>query len=617
MPQILLVEDEVNIASFIERGLQEFGHEVTVAYDGMAGWELLQKENFQLLILDIIMPKMNGLQLCRQYRQLYGYQSPVIMLTALGTTDDIVNGLDAGADDYLVKPFGFQELEARIKALLRRTGAEPGATTLQCGDLSLDPTSHRAMRGNTVIDLTVKEYRLLEYFILNQGIALNRLTLLKHVWDKDFDTNTNVVDVYVNYLWSKIDKDFDHKLIRTVCRCRLYARGMKTGNKIAFFYTAITVGVIALVAIVFYFVTVNYISRLYYSYLTDKAYATAEKHWEKDEVDEESYARIQKRYEETLPVATEILLNADSLAETHAVLSRYLNDKEIDNLYSGDVVTFHEKEKMGAALYYPDNEGNFIVLVISNNQYGGDIQQRIGWLLLALIVISAVLIYFVGKLYATRMVDRIDAAYQSEKAFISNASHELNNPLTAIQGECEISLLKERTLAEYQAALKRIASETKRIIQLMKHLLFLSHGDKEILKNATETVMLADFLIQFVGNRIRFTTDTFAFCLTANPHLLKMAIGNILNNACKYSGEEPVEMRLKGSVLTIEDFGIGIPAEEMQRINQPFYRASNTREFAGHGIGLSLSLRILNTYGAKVAIDSELNKGTKVTIDFG
>lgn len=216
MAKILLVEDEVNIASFIERGLQEFGHEVSVAYDGMEAWELLRNENFQFLILDIIMPKMNGLQLCRQYRQLYGYQSPVIMLTALGTTDDIVNGLDAGADDYLVKPFSFQELEARIKALLRRLGADAGTSTLQCGDLSLDPNGHRAIRGNTAIDLTVKEYRLLEYFILNQGTALNRLTLLKHVWDKDFDTNTNVVDVYVNYLRSKIDKDFDHKLIRTV-----------------------------------------------------------------------------------------------------------------------------------------------------------------------------------------------------------------------------------------------------------------------------------------------------------------------------------------------------------------------------------------------------------------
>lgn len=216
MAKILLVEDEINIASFIKRGLQEFGHEVRVANDGQAGWELVQQEDFQLLILDIIMPKMNGLQLCKQYRQTYGYQSPVIMLTALGTTDDIVNGLDAGADDYLVKPFSFQELEARIKALLRRTGAEPAVPLLSCGDLTLDPSSHRAIRGKVVIDLTVKEYRLLEYLIQNQGTAQSRLTLLKNVWDKNFDTNTNVVDVYVNYLRSKIDKDFDHKLIRTV-----------------------------------------------------------------------------------------------------------------------------------------------------------------------------------------------------------------------------------------------------------------------------------------------------------------------------------------------------------------------------------------------------------------
>lgn len=391
---------------------------------------------------------------------------------------------------------------------------------------------------------------------------------------------------------------------------------MKTGNKIALFYTTITIGIIAVVTVVFYFVATSYISRLYYSYLTEKAYAVAEKHWEKDEVDEEDYARIQKHYEETLPVASEILLNADSLAETHAVLSRYLTDDKINDLYNGHVVRFHQDKELGAAVYYPDNEGNFIVVVVSSNQYGGDIQQRIGWLLLGMLVVSAVLIYFVGRLYATRMVDRIDAAYQSEKSFISNASHELNNPLTAIQGECEISLLKERTPAEYQAALGRIASETKRIIQLMKNLLFLSHGDKEILKNERETVLLADFLMQFVGNRIKFTTDNFAFVIEANPYLLKIAINNILNNACKYSGEAPVEMRLQGSTLTITDTGIGIPEEEITRVYQPFYRASNTREFAGHGIGLSLSMRILRTYGAEVNILSEVGKGTTVAIEF-
>ena len=215
MAKIILVEDEINIASFIERGIREFGHEVSVVYDGNAGWELLQNESFDLLILDIIMPGMNGLELCRMYRQRFGYHSPVVMLTALGTTDDIVKGLDAGADDYLVKPFSFQELEARIKALLRRSKEVP-VQQLVCGDLILDCTLRRARRGNMDIDLTVKEYRLLEYFLLHQRAVLSRLTLLRDVWDKNFDTNTNVVDVYVNYLRAKIDKGFEDKLIHTV-----------------------------------------------------------------------------------------------------------------------------------------------------------------------------------------------------------------------------------------------------------------------------------------------------------------------------------------------------------------------------------------------------------------
>ncbi len=215
MAKIILVEDEINIASFIERGLREFGHEVSVVYDGNAGWELLQNESFDLLILDIIMPGMNGLELCRMYRQRFGYHSPVVMLTALGTTDDIVKGLDAGADDYLVKPFSFQELEARIKALLRRSKEVP-VQQLVCGDLILDCTLRRARRGNMDIDLTVKEYRLLEYFLLHQRAVLSRLTLFRDVWDKNFDTNTNVVDVYVNYLRAKIDKSFEDKLIHTV-----------------------------------------------------------------------------------------------------------------------------------------------------------------------------------------------------------------------------------------------------------------------------------------------------------------------------------------------------------------------------------------------------------------
>ncbi len=239
-------------------------------------------------------------------------------------------------------------------------------------------------------------------------------------------------------------------------------------------------------------------------------------------------------------------------------------------------------------------------------------------LLIALVLASAVLVYWVGRQYATRIIERIDAAYHSEKTFISNASHELNNPLTAIQGECEITLLKERTPMEYQLALQRIASETKRIIQLMKSLLFLSHGDDEILKSGVEPVFLAEYLMRFVQNRVSFSPDNFSFVVSANPALLKIAIDNIIQNALKYSAhDKPVEMRLMGAVLQIRDYGIGIPAEELQQIAQPFFRASNTRGYVGHGVGLSLSIRILNTYGAKITISAAEGGGTLILIDFG
>ncbi len=223
MDKILLVEDEVNIASFIKRGLEEFGYEVVVAHDGEAGWQEILNGQFQMFIFDIVMPKLSGLDLCRRYREQYGYAVPILLLTALGTTENIVDGLEAGADEYIIKPFSFRELQARMTALLRRSkmvASDKQAPSLvgrlQVSDLSLNLSAHRAERDGTVIDLTTKECRLLEFFMHNKGVVLSREMLLKNVWDKNFDTNTNVVDVYVNYLRNKIDKEFDHKLIKTV-----------------------------------------------------------------------------------------------------------------------------------------------------------------------------------------------------------------------------------------------------------------------------------------------------------------------------------------------------------------------------------------------------------------
>lgn len=391
---------------------------------------------------------------------------------------------------------------------------------------------------------------------------------------------------------------------------------MKPGTKIAFFYSGITIGIITVVAVVYYGVTINYINRLYYSYLMEKAYAVAEKHWEKDEVNAEDYARIQQRYEQALPVASEILFNADSISRTNAALSCFLSKTEIEMLHKGGVIRFHHGEQLGTAIYYPDNEGNFIVVVLSGNRYGRDIQQHIGWWLLGMLLVSTVLIYFVGRLYATRMVDRIDVAYQREKSFVGNASHELNNPLTAIQGECEISLLKERTPAEYKAALERILTETKRITRLMRQLLFLSKNEWEFLNHAVERIVLAEFIKQLDADGLVVSADDSAAVIHADPYLLKTALDNLLNNARKYSDGHSVRMSLNGWVLDITDEGIGIPENELKRIRQPFYRASNAREYKGNGIGLSLSLRILHLYGAKVTITSGLHKGTNVRIHF-
>ena len=217
MKKILMAEDEENISDFVSRGLKNFGYDVTVVYNGMEAWRLLEQGGrYDLLMLDIRMPGMNGLELCRRLRELYGYQTPVLMLTALDTTDDVVMGLQAGADDYIAKPFKFMELLARIQALLRRVEYTRENTSVTCGELRIDASSHKAYRDDKEWDLSVKEFRLLQYMMEHEGEILSRRQLLKDVWDKDFDTNTNIVDVYVRYLRQKIDDGFEHKIIQTV-----------------------------------------------------------------------------------------------------------------------------------------------------------------------------------------------------------------------------------------------------------------------------------------------------------------------------------------------------------------------------------------------------------------
>jgi len=213
---ILVVEDEERVAQLIKRGLEEQLYQVTIAYDGDLGKKLALKNNFDLIITDIILPKVNGIDLCKEIKAILP-DTPVIMLTALGTTDDKVEGFDAGADDYLVKPFDLRELHVRIRALLKRSTGKNKTQgfILKYADLELNLHTKIVKRSGIEISLTPKELKLLEYMLQNPERVLSRTEIAEKVWETTFDTGTNFIDVYINYLRKKIDKDFDNKLIHT------------------------------------------------------------------------------------------------------------------------------------------------------------------------------------------------------------------------------------------------------------------------------------------------------------------------------------------------------------------------------------------------------------------
>ena len=212
--RILLVEDEKRLASFIQRGLKEEHFAVDISHDGEKAMEMVSINSYDLIILDVMLPEKDGLTLCREFRAKK-ITIPVLMLTAKSSVKDRVAGLNTGADDYLGKPFEFEELLARIQALLRRNRNEK-TTLLKVGDLELDQLTHKVKRSGKEIELTSKEYALLEYLMLHAGQTVTRTMISEHVWNESFDTFTNVIDVYVNYLRNKIDKGFDKPLIQTL-----------------------------------------------------------------------------------------------------------------------------------------------------------------------------------------------------------------------------------------------------------------------------------------------------------------------------------------------------------------------------------------------------------------
>jgi two-component system copper resistance phosphate regulon response regulator CusR len=215
MIKILLIEDEPKTVQSLKQGLEENNYDVSIAYDGHMGKQLALAHTYQLIVSDIIIPGINGLDLCRELRA-QGIQTPILMLTALSTTDDKLNGFEAGADDYLPKPFDFKELLARVKALIKRSNQTIlDAQVLKFADLEMDLNSSLVSRAGLMIHLTSKEFQLLEYFLRNQEKVISKAEIAENIWEVEDENSSNLIEVYVNYLRKKVDKGFSSKLIHT------------------------------------------------------------------------------------------------------------------------------------------------------------------------------------------------------------------------------------------------------------------------------------------------------------------------------------------------------------------------------------------------------------------
>lgn len=390
---------------------------------------------------------------------------------------------------------------------------------------------------------------------------------------------------------------------------------MRTGHKISLIYSGITIGLLLVAGLVFYFFSSNYIRNLYFHYMEEKAHAVAEEKFSKDELDPVKYRNVVIRRKNSIPTSRELFVRVDDRQQARQTLEAYLTDEQIQRLYANQTVNFEHGEEVGTAFVYYDNTGTFAVIVLSRNPYGTDIAHTLRWALLLLVLVSAAVLWLISRLYAMRMLDRIDRDYQTEKMFVNNASHEINNPLTAIQGECEVALLADRTVPEYKDALQRISHEADRVVTIMRELLSFSHVRNGETMADCEPVSMSP-LIETVANGQCKVECHGDFTIEGDINLLRIAFQNLVGNAVKYSNGKPVTVTVANHRVVIRDEGIGIPETELPHIFEPFYRAHNTQGVRGHGVGLALAKAILERHGARISVKSQQGKGTTVCVSF-
>ena len=392
---------------------------------------------------------------------------------------------------------------------------------------------------------------------------------------------------------------------------------IKPSRKLSLIYSGIGILMMTVVGVVVYIVTSGSIQDIYYDYLDDKAELLAIEHFEKNTIDTTSYANVVRRLQNTIPTSKELFIDLTDTSKANVLLHRYLDSKEIASLYNPDIETVHFQygKEVGSALLYQDKTAAYGVLVMSANPYGARVQKVVRVWIVMLTVASLLLLVFVNRLGVVKVMKRIDMRYQREKMFVNNASHEINNPLTAIQGECEIALMKERPREELVLAINKIAAENERVIDVMRSLLQFTSQDT-VDRDSLDRIDIEQFMRENFGcPGINITCES-NFAVMMPYGLLKIAMRNIVSNAKKYSSHKPVEIKIGHNTVHVVDHGMGIDRSELKHIFEPFYRGARTRGIEGHGIGLSLAKQILDTYGARISIKSKPGQGSTFTVHF-
>lgn len=391
---------------------------------------------------------------------------------------------------------------------------------------------------------------------------------------------------------------------------------MKAGRKISWVYSAITISLVVVTGIVFYVLSSRYVENLYFKYISEKAHAVAVERFEEDEMDPVRYRNAVLHRQNSIPTSHELFINMADENMADNSLGQYLDDAQIEEVKQGKEVFFRRGDEVGTSFIYYDNEGTYVVVVLSRNPYGKEISRTIGLAVLILIFLSSIVLYLISRLYAIKAVDRIDRNYQREKLFVNNASHEINNPLTAIQGECDIALMRERTPEEYRHFLTKISKETTRVIDIMRSLLQFSHAKSEKLDHClSDRVDMALFMEQFASSEVQIKVESSFYILT-DESLLLIAMRNLISNAIKYSETPQITVLVRSNEIEIKDKGIGIPDADLPHIFEPFYCAENSNCMSGHGIGLALSKEIIEKLGGEISVDSNLGEGTSFIVRF-